>query len=1407
MSNEKFRIDIETINLEKAVRGSQQLADNMANIVKQMQGVDAGDKKLASFEAEIKRLSGVMKASSSVIRDAESANRELFKTQTELSRGAKMEADAENARARAVKTSAQADTESIRTGREKIKLQIDAINLANKQQAAEARAAREALKGGAYSRLTKDLSAYTTKLKDALAAGNVHGTALNMMAEKYKRLQGAVTDVNGKFVELTGATKNTDTVTQMLSRTFASFIGNLMANGLQNAIQNMVQFGKEISNAGVALDALKNTMMAATGGWNAGGREIKWLLGMSNQLGVAFGDVSDSYAKFMTSFTRSGGTMAQSRQIFSDISTAMVSLHLPAERMQGVFIALEQMANKGTVQAEELKRQLGNALPGAFELAAESMGILPAKLMDLMKKGQVVSKDFLPKFAQTVKDVLGQSIGIAVDQFNAHMARLATSTSLLKMELGQGLNAALLPFVKLLVGATNGLGNLARYFNENSAAAAALKAILIPLGIAFGALAFSIGSATASFISAQLAGSAFFIAMSAGSKKLIADAIALNASLGGLPLIIGLVATAVAGLGFYLADTSKKAADVSAYIGMRGQIVELTKSVTSLDLSTKEGQASLLDYKKEFPELTNYLVATGKEFKNLSNDELKHISILGTHDAKMRAMGERTAELASWQNTLSAVWGVAWDNIQKWSKIAGQNILISFKWIIDGIKLLVNTLGTQITNVAKGLGSLGQLASSAGSKLGIVGAPLKAWGGQVSAVSDGILTFGETMTKEGSKIDTIGIKIKTWGANTAFGVDVTNKKLEIANTNALKKLQEINKGAHGTVKALQQAQAATKGLTGTDGGDSSKKSKSGQNDTAWDKFNKEISALEELIKIRKLNGQSIDDLVPKYIKLKAQQDEINKSVQNLTGDGKSGWDLFGKEISALEEQIRVRKLSGQSIDDLVPKYVRLKKQQDDINKSMQDLVKPTNEMVTGWAKLEKQLKESEDTYKFMLANSQSFSEAEINQQRALMQGYKINVQYNKTLEDSADLMGMTSRTANQLTDNLVDNLFTKLGEGETIWSRFKDSGIAAMKALATEWIKSQMKISSEGFQAGWKAVGLGEKSASFSDKLIGGVTGMMQGAKKMPLEGTLNNPTFLTGKIGSSQINDTTSAIKGLTSASAELSSTAQTQLSSSMTQTASSISSVANPAITAAGSISQIGVSAPMAAMGSGALAMGMTVMAPAAKMAAPALEKMATSLGSIAEKAASAAVSMSALAVATAANSVAGIPIAGAVLAPIAALATGTAIAVGSALAGAGIAVGSTMAGAGNLLGGGLTGLGNKASGASSIIKHARGGVVSSPTTFPMQGGNIGVAGEAGTEVIAPAVRMANGDVGVGAVAPVVNINNYTNAAVEVIKRPNNEVDIKITELNSMLSSSRTNKGMTAAQSRMKRSGRQVG
>lgn len=101
-----------------------------------------------------------------------------------------------------------------------------------------------------------------------------------------------------------------------------------------------------------------------------------------------------------------------------------------------------------------------------------------------------------------------------------------------------------------------------------------------------------------------------------------------------------------------------------------------------------------------------------------------------------------------------------------------------------------------------------------------------------------------------------------------------------------------------------------------------------------------------------------------------------------------------------------------------------------------------------------------------------------------------------------------------------------------------------------------------------------------------------------------------------------------------------------------------------------------------------------------------------------------------------------------------------------------------------GGLSSLiGSFAKGAAfdngNVTAFAKGGVVSSPTVFPMANG-MGLMGEAGAESVMPLTRTSNGDLGITAKqSPVnINVNNYGNDNVDV-QQNGDTIDIIISQI----------------------------
>lgn len=133
------------------------------------------------------------------------------------------------------------------------------------------------------------------------------------------------------------------------------------------------------------------------------------------------------------------------------------------------------------------------------------------------------------------------------------------------------------------------------------------------------------------------------------------------------------------------------------------------------------------------------------------------------------------------------------------------------------------------------------------------------------------------------------------------------------------------------------------------------------------------------------------------------------------------------------------------------------------------------------------------------------------------------------------------------------------------------------------------------------------------------------------------------------------------------------------------------------------------------------------------------------------------------------------------------------GSFFGPAGSAIGSFL---GNTIGKLFNANGNAFS-HGRVLPFAQGGVVSSPTMFPMAGNRTGIMGEKGAEAIMPLKRTPNGQLGVQAqTSPAtVNIYNQSDSRIETVQRPDGETDVFIKRVNNALRNERTQAGFSSA------------
>ena len=118
--------------------------------------------------------------------------------------------------------------------------------------------------------------------------------------------------------------------------------------------------------------------------------------------------LTKQFTKLQASVSGAGGTVKDTEIAFKGIVAAVRATGGSLQDVDSALTATAQVFSKGKVSAEELRQQIGERLPGAFTLFAESMGKTPAELDKALEKGEVTLEDF-QRFAQAIFERYGET--------------------------------------------------------------------------------------------------------------------------------------------------------------------------------------------------------------------------------------------------------------------------------------------------------------------------------------------------------------------------------------------------------------------------------------------------------------------------------------------------------------------------------------------------------------------------------------------------------------------------------------------------------------------------------------------------------------------------------------------------------------------------------------------------------------------------------------------------------------------------------------------------------------------------------------------------------------------------------------------------------------------------------------
>lgn len=235
-------------------------------------------------------------------------------------------------------------------------------------------------------------------------------------------------DFNAGFLEarknLEQVRKNTDQLSKSMQNMNKIAKLAFSAWGIYNVREGLQSIIRYVGEVSIELDRMKRSMNAATGSISLGAYSIKFLQQESQRLGLQFRDQIKGFQQLAAAAKGTSLTYKDVREVWLGISEASTVMQLSAEQNKYALYALQQMISKGVVTMEELRRQLGDQIPGAFQIAARAMGVTTQELIKMVSTGNLISEEFVPKFAKQLRKEMAGSVEDASQSIYANINRL-----------------------------------------------------------------------------------------------------------------------------------------------------------------------------------------------------------------------------------------------------------------------------------------------------------------------------------------------------------------------------------------------------------------------------------------------------------------------------------------------------------------------------------------------------------------------------------------------------------------------------------------------------------------------------------------------------------------------------------------------------------------------------------------------------------------------------------------------------------------------------------------------------------------------------------------------------------------------------------------------------------------------
>jgi len=259
--------------------------------------------------------------------------------------------------------------------------------------------------------LNLDNDGFTARVKDSGKVLRQLQGDFSKTASSVKRMEEHTTSLSTKFRHLVMTIGNLRFVAMDINDVFLRLPAAILktAGEMERLEKTMTGLSTKFTEVARAAEGAAN---------------FKFVTDMAKRAPFEIGAIADAFIKFKT------GGLDPTNGSLQALSDSVAKFGGNSESLKRASVAIQQMLGKGVVSMEELRQQLGEAVPTAMRDMADGMGLSMAQLAAKIKTGTVEASSAIEKMLLRMKINNAGAAEAMMETWVGSMARLKTEWAL-----------------------------------------------------------------------------------------------------------------------------------------------------------------------------------------------------------------------------------------------------------------------------------------------------------------------------------------------------------------------------------------------------------------------------------------------------------------------------------------------------------------------------------------------------------------------------------------------------------------------------------------------------------------------------------------------------------------------------------------------------------------------------------------------------------------------------------------------------------------------------------------------------------------------------------------------------------------------------------------------------------------